>query len=54
VTGVGVDVLAVTQIEQLALERHLGLRIRSGPADLALKHDHHGHLGTVARGEAAD
>ena len=53
-TGVGVDVLAVTQVEQLALERYLGLRIRSRAADLALENDHDGHSATVARRGAAD
>lgn len=53
-TGVGVDVLPVTQIEQLALERYLRLGIRSRPTNLALEHDHDGHSATVARGGVAD
>ena len=38
-TRLGVDVLAVAQIEQLRLERALGLPIRPSPAVLAAKHD---------------
>jgi len=39
----------MTQVEQLVLERHLGLRIRSRPAELALEHDHDRHCVTIAR-----
>ncbi|MFZ0090113.1 MAG: hypothetical protein WAL63_11435 [Solirubrobacteraceae bacterium] len=41
--GLGVDVLAVTQVQQLAFERGLGLGIGSRPADLAFEHDDHRH-----------
>src|SRR5581483_4397851 len=35
--GFGVQVLAVAQIQKLALQRDLGLGVRPGPADLALE-----------------
>ena len=44
--GLGVDVLAVPEVEQLALERQLGLGIGPRVADLALEHDRHRHLRT--------
>jgi hypothetical protein len=39
---IGVQVLAVAQIEHLALERHLGLGVGSCMAELALE-NHSGH-----------
>ncbi len=36
---VGVEVLAVAEVEQLALQRGLGLGVRPGAADLAAKYD---------------
>src|SRR5579859_6909714 len=47
--GIGVEVLAVAEIEQLALERRLRRQIRVRSADLASEHDRDRHPVTVAR-----
>ena len=52
-TGLGVDVLPVAQVEQLVLERELGLRIRSRAADIAPEDDDDPHHVTAARGRAS-
>jgi len=44
----GVEILAVTEVEQLALERQLGLSVRPDPADLTPEHHRRGHGITVA------
>jgi hypothetical protein len=51
-SGLGVDVLAVTEVEQLSLERDAGLRIRLCPADLAPEDKGDRHPLTVARRSA--
>ena len=51
--GLGVDVLAVAQVEQLALERYLRLGVWPRPADLAFEHDRYRHLSSPPRLVAA-
>ena len=41
--GLGVHVLTVAQIEELAFQRGLGLGVGAGPADLALEDDDDWH-----------
>src|SRR5579864_1824556 len=48
-SGIGVEVFAVAEIEQLALERSLRRRIRVRSADLASEHDRDRHPITVPR-----
>lgn len=40
---IGIDVFPVAEVEQLTLERDLGLRIRSSSADFASEDDRDGH-----------
>jgi hypothetical protein len=47
---IGIDVLAVAQVEQLVLERELRIRVRAGPADLAPENDRHRHPQKIAPG----
>jgi hypothetical protein len=51
---IGVDVLSVAEVEQLALERQLGLGVGSRPADVAPEHDHDRHHVKVARERVVD
>ena len=51
-TRLGVDVLPVAQVQQLVLERALGLGVGPHAADIAPEDDDDRHHVTVARGDA--